>query len=90
MLHITNGDSVAGGIRAAGVPGEVRSWIDVLHEGPVPQDLELEELRAVRAQFIASCGWAGFEEAEAQFARRDQVLAESLDQCKRQELLDVV
>jgi hypothetical protein len=41
---------------------EVLSWIDVLHEGPVPPELGLDELRSVRAQFIASCGWTSFEE----------------------------
>src|SRR5437763_10352226 len=80
MLHITNGDSAAGGIRQTGLPGEVLSWIDVLHEGPVPQDLELDQLRTVRARFIASCGWATFEEAVGQFSRRDKVLEESLGQ----------
>ena len=64
MLHITNGDSAAAGIRKIGVPGQVLSWIDVLHEGPVP-DLGLEQLRTVRAQFVASCGWTSFEDAIA-------------------------
>src|SRR5260221_14596234 len=80
MLHITNGESAAGGIRETGLPGEVMSWIDVLHEGPVPPDLGLEQLRTVRAQFIATCGWTSFEEALTLFSRRDQVLAESLHQ----------
>ena len=80
MVHITNGDSAAGGIRETGVPGEVLSWVDVLHEGPVPPDLDLEELRHVRAEFIASCGWADFEEAVSLFSRRDKVLADSLGQ----------
>jgi hypothetical protein len=80
MLHITNGDSAAAGIREAGVPGEVLSWIDVLHEGPVPADLDLEQLRTVRADFIASCGWASFEEALNLFTRRDKALVESLGQ----------
>jgi hypothetical protein len=80
MLHITNGDSAAGGIRETGVPGEVLSWVDVLHEGPVPSYLDLEELRIVRAQFIASCGWASFEEALSLFSQCDKVLADSLGQ----------
>ncbi len=80
MLHITNGDSAVDGIRETGVPGEVLSWIDVLHEGPVPPDLDLEQLRSVRAQFIASCGWSSVEEAVGLFSRRDHVLADSLSQ----------
>ena len=81
MLHITNGDSAASGIRETGLAGEVLSWIDVLHEGPVPPDLDLEELRRVRAKFIASCGWATFEEAvESVLTSAIKVLAESLGQ----------
>ena len=56
------------------------SGVDVLNEGPVPPDFDLEQLRTVRAQFIASCGWVTFEEVEVQFSWRDQVRAESLDQ----------
>ncbi len=56
------------------------SWIDVLHEGPVPPDLDLKKLRTVRAQFIASCGWTSVDEAVGLFSRRDQMLADSLSQ----------
>lgn len=80
MLHITNGESAAAGIREIGVPGQVLSWSDVLHEEPVPVDLDLDQLRTVRAQFIASCGWTSFEEAIALFSRRDRALADSLGQ----------
>jgi hypothetical protein len=80
MLHITNGDSAANGIRGTGLPGEVLSWADVLHEGPVPENLTLDQLRTVRARFIASCGWNTFELALNQFSRRDRVLLESMNQ----------
>jgi hypothetical protein len=36
MLHITNGESTRFGLEPSGVPGLVRSWDDVLHEGRVP------------------------------------------------------
>jgi hypothetical protein len=57
-LHITNGDSAGGSLRetnlpGAGVPGGVLAWRDVLHEGPVPDDLPEAELRAVRARALA-------------------------------------
>jgi Domain of unknown function (DUF1835) len=80
MLHITNGDSAAQVIRRAGVPGDVLPWRDVLHEGPVPQGLPFEELRGVRARFIAAAGWASFDDALADFGERDRVLEESLAQ----------
>jgi hypothetical protein len=36
LLHITNGDSVVGTLKEAGVPGKYSPWADVLWEGPVP------------------------------------------------------
>ena len=78
MLHITNGDSASQGIRDASVPGNVLSWRDVLHEGPVPQGITFEQLRVARARFIAASGWSTFDEALREFSERDQALAESL------------
>jgi len=49
MLHITSGDSVAGSLRLAKIGGEAQAWRDVLHEGPVPAGLSLNELSEVRA-----------------------------------------
>jgi hypothetical protein len=53
MLFVTNGDSAAESIRHLGLASEVLLWRDVLHEGPVPSGLSPEELREVRARFIA-------------------------------------
>ena len=75
MLHITNGDSAALGIRATGIPGEVLSWRDVLVEGPVPGGVSDEELRNVRATFLAEQGWAPYDEALADQVTRDETLA---------------
>jgi hypothetical protein len=71
MLHVTNGDSAAEKIRSAGIPGSVLPWRDVLHEGPVPCGLSLDELRTVRARLIADVVWATFEDALRGFAQRD-------------------
>lgn len=78
MLHITNGESAAEGIRAAGIPGDVLSWIDVLHDGPVPGDVSFNQLRAVRARFISDCGWRSFDEALRDFTERDRALEKAL------------
>ena len=56
MLHITNGDGATALIREAGVAGDILSWIDALHEWPVPQGLNLDDLRTVRARFSRSSG----------------------------------
>lgn len=77
MLHITNGQSV--GIQHTGLPGEVVCWEDVLHEGPVPAGLTLEQMSEVRARFIAGCGWGAFEDVWAGFKRRDASLARLRD-----------
>lgn len=50
-------------------------WQDVLHDGPVPAGLTQEELRDVRARFLADCGWTAYEAAYALFSARDRLLA---------------
>lgn len=74
MLHITNGESAAGSLRDSGVPGRVIAWQDVLHEGPVPSGLTLEDMSAVRARFLADSNEASFLEVSASFNDRDRAL----------------
>lgn len=57
MVHITNGDAVADTIRRwAGEPRLI-VWHDILHEGPVPPDLPLEALTAIRGEWLAANGY---------------------------------
>jgi hypothetical protein len=72
MLHITNGHSAA--IRQGGIPSEVSYWLDVLHEGPVPEGLTFDEMSGVRAQFLMNSGW-GDDCVRSDFALRDAQLA---------------
>ena len=53
MLIITNGDSALSVIEQAGIGGDVIPWRDVLHEGPVPDELRLQDLSRVRARFLS-------------------------------------
>jgi hypothetical protein len=53
MLHITNGDNTVALMREVGLRGVYLPWRDLLHEGPVPADLDLPELSKLRARFIA-------------------------------------
>ena len=78
MLHVTNGDAAAEAIRSTGIDGDTLVWRDVLHEGPVPGGADERELREIRAGFLALCGWAGREQALAEFARRDARLAAAI------------
>jgi hypothetical protein len=77
MLHVTNGDSAVMGIEGTGVGGDVLPWRDALHEGPVPAG-DAAELRAVRARFLAGCGWGDAEAIEADMRARDERLATAL------------
>jgi hypothetical protein len=80
VLHVTNGDSAAERIRAAGVQGTLLPWRDVLHDGPVPAGLPLEQLSDVRAEFIAARGWGDANEVRRSFHARDRTLARSVDE----------
>lgn len=57
MVHITNGDAVAEELRRwAGEPRLI-VWHDILHEGPTPPDLPLEEFTALRTRWLAANGY---------------------------------
>ncbi len=71
MLHVTNGTSVSLG--QSGLAGEVLVWADVLHEGPVPAELSLEELSRLRGAFLDAL-WPGQLPAGEELARRDRTL----------------
>jgi hypothetical protein len=73
-LIITNGDVAAEKMREARINGEILCWRDVLHEGPVPETATLEDLSAIRADYLA---WRGAGEAgaiRASFAERDDAM----------------
>ncbi len=73
-LHITNGDSVLYSWKKAGLLGTHIAWRDVLHEGPVPAGLALEELSRVRAQFLCDRGYGNPIKIHHDFEKRDAIL----------------
>lgn len=74
MLHITNGSVVAGLLRALGLKGDLVTWDDVLHEGPVQAGLSVATLRASRAAFLAKCGWGDAVQIAQELAARDEAV----------------
>ena len=67
ILNITNGDSAVKIMQEAEIPGALLPWRDILHDGPVPESLSLDELSKVRAQFIVERGWGKPEHIEKGF-----------------------
>jgi RNA polymerase sigma factor (sigma-70 family) len=63
MLHITDGESVAGSLRESAVIGEVRIYGDLMYEGPAPAGLRDEEWWDARARFLSNAGEITLEEA---------------------------
>ncbi|HWC95095.1 MAG TPA: hypothetical protein VG456_00060, partial [Candidatus Sulfopaludibacter sp.] len=74
MLHITNGSSVS--LAETGIAGEIVYWADVLHEGPVPAGLSLEELTKLRSVFLT----AHFPDGGCSLVERDAALQRSAEQ----------
>lgn len=73
-LIITNGDRAVAGLAKAGHQGEILPWRDVLHEGPVPEGLDLERLSARRARYLAQAFARPLEALLEQMKDRDAVL----------------
>ena len=63
MLHITDGESVAGTLRESGIPGIVSTYGDLMDEGPAPAGLDTETWIETRARFIAGFHDTTLEEA---------------------------
>jgi len=74
MLHITNGEATRYPLERSGVPGTMRSWDDVLHEGPTPLAWGDEWWR-VRARYLASAGYGDEEQMLRDFRDRGDALS---------------
>jgi hypothetical protein len=74
-LHVTNGDVTVDLLRRAGLASDALAWADVLHEGPVPEGLDDEGLRRVRAEFLAAADGLDPEAVRRRFEARDRALA---------------
>jgi RNA polymerase sigma factor (sigma-70 family) len=75
MLHVTDGESVAGTLREAAIPGHVSTYGDLMYEGPAPAGLNAEAWRDTRARFMTESGYATLEEAQQYLRACDDALA---------------
>ena len=69
LLHILSGDCAIETLRDSKIEGDFISWMDVIHYGPVPEGLRLEELSNIRAKFISECDWDSLENAKDSFRK---------------------
>lgn len=74
MLHITDGESVAGTLRQSGIPGDVSIYGDLMYEGPAPAGLDSEAWREIRARFIGD-RFGGLEQARQYLKACENALA---------------
>ena len=80
MLHVLNGDATRLQLERSDVPGTYTVWADVLHEGPVPRDVDDARFREVRLQFLATMGeWVPPDEGARQYEAWDARLAAFAD-----------
>ena len=63
LLHITDGESVAGTLRESSVPGDVKIYGDLMYEGPAPAGLSSDAWLEARAKFLSGNGNTTFDEA---------------------------
>jgi len=60
-LHITSGDMAGGALSAAGIPGEVFVWHDILYDGPRKPGWPDEATLEARADFIVAATAGGLD-----------------------------
>jgi hypothetical protein len=73
-LIITNGDSAADLLAAAGETASILPWRDMLHEGPLNTSDGLEGLSDRRSVYLAERFHLDFAQVRAEFGARDAVM----------------
>jgi hypothetical protein len=74
VLNIVNGEAIIKKLKLAEISGIFLPWQDFLHEGPVPENLSLEALSKIRAQYISTKGLGSFDEVHQSFKDRNATL----------------
>ncbi len=73
-LIVTNGSSAVSAIERIRPGDRFLTWDDVLHDGPVPAELSLKQLSAIRSRFLWRCGWGSLDEITRRFEDRNHQL----------------
>src|SRR6266508_3189197 len=79
MLHIHNGESVAGTARKADLPGEHLAWREALVCGPAPSGLSDDAFRKVRAAHLSDAYGADIDRYERELREQEEALTRFTD-----------
>ncbi|NRB39384.1 MAG: RNA polymerase subunit sigma-24 [Pseudomonadales bacterium] len=74
MLHISNGDCATEYLTAQHYPGSFVAWQDVLHDGPLTGETDLEKISVYRNTFLAKQFQMKMVEVEAKTQKRNKPL----------------
>src|SRR5882672_1234207 len=80
MLHVANGDHSLSILLAAGLPGNVIAWSDVLDQGPLGSEPATPEFRLARARWLEEHGAGSLPEVNAQLEAWDAALQAPADE----------
>lgn len=74
MLHVLNGDSTRWSLEQSGVDGDVAVFADVLHEGPVPFDADMQAWLRTRSEYLSAYDHTSGEDVLTQYRATQQQL----------------
>jgi len=80
MLHITNGDSIAGSIRISTVPGETIPFREDLTSGPTPAGLSTSDWLQLRAEFLTQAYGTAERDCFAELTKQQETLESAAEQ----------
>jgi len=80
MLHVANGDHPLSILLAAGLPGNVIAWSDVLDQGPLRGEPATPGFRLARGRWLEENGAGTLPEVNAQLEAWDAALQAPADE----------
>jgi len=77
FLIITNGSSSVELIAQLGLPADLLSWDDVLHDGPLRFNGDWRQFSEDRAEALTALGFGEHQQIHRQFLKRDSLFADA-------------